>query len=418
MKSRPKLLAANENQSEGKGMNRREVMRRLLTRVGAGAALGAINPSRVFADAKIPNARGHIGLNFIRPDANRPGNYDFIHKGPWLVEQYRKMGVKWARIAFSWVVIQPEADHYDWTAYDRIVDACRKNGVEILATLGGHFDRPPVPAWAGATLAEVVQTNPAILHEFIRALAERYKTKIRHHEILNEPDGQHCRLTVKAYVEGILKPAYRIHKSVDPHVNVLPCSYNHLPRMGKREEFWDLARGYYDTLNLHVYEDWGHFRTDTTATQEEDAVLKFRADTEQHGEGNKPFWITEIGWWGTAGLNGVANAADNDPEFRGKFTVKPYYTGREYLDNPVIAREDGLRATWMKDMFPRMLAIPGCEKAFLWSSMDEFQGGWKPYALYGRATVGKKVGQADLWGVIAGDGTWRKSAYVLQDMLR
>jgi hypothetical protein len=195
---------------------------------------------------------------------------------------------------------------------------------------------------------------------------------------------------------------------------VLPCAYNNLPPIGNPEDFWDLARGYYDIGNLHVYEDWGHFRTDTTAVKEERSVRQFRAEMEKHGEGKKAFWLTEIGWWGNDSLDGLAKA--NDPEFRG--TWKPYYTGREYLNHPAIAREDARRAVWMRDMFPRMLAISGCAKAFLWVSMDEFEGGWRPDALYGVATVGQNVQQVDLWGVIAGDGQWRKSAYVLQEMLK
>jgi hypothetical protein len=370
----------------------------------------------VFAQAKIPNAKERIGLNFIRPDANRPGNFDFVNNGPWLVGQLSQLGVKWTRVAFSWVIIQPEEKRYDWSAYDRIVDTCEKNGIEILATLGGHFDRPPVPVWAGSTLAEVVEKNPASLEAFIRAWAERYRGKIHYYEILNEPRGQHKDLSVRAYVEKILQPSYRIIKFSDPQAKVLPCAYNQLPPIGDPKEFWDLARGYYDIQNLHVYEDWGRFHTDTTAQKEERTVRQFRAQMENHGEGNKPFWLTEIGWWGTVSLNGMAQAAENDPELRG--TIKPFYTGREYLDHPVITREDERRGAWMKDMFPRMLAIPGCEKVFLWVAMDEFEGGWKPEALYGRATSGLNVRQVDLWGIIAGDRRWRKSAYVLQEMLQ
>lgn len=370
----------------------------------------------VFGQTQTPNPKEGIGLNFMRPDANRPGNYDFINKGPWLVGQIKEIGVKWTRVPFSWVVIQPEASRYDWSAYDRVVNECQRDGIEILATLGGHFDRPPVPAWAGSSLAEIVKENPALLEAFIRAWAERYKGKIHYFEILNEPLGQHKDLSVKAYVEGILKPSYRIIKSVDPQARVLPCAYNNLPPIGNPEDFWDLARGYYDIGNLHVYEDWGHFRTDTTAEKEERTVREFRTEMQKHNEGNKTFWLTEIGWWGTANLRELAKAGENDPEFRGTF--KPFYTGREYLHHPVIAREDARRAVWIKDMFPRMLAIPGCEKAFLWVSMDEFEGGWKPDALYGNATVGQNVRQVDLWGVIAGDGQWRKTAYVLQDILK
>lgn len=165
---------------------------------------------------KMLSARERIGLNFMRPDMNRPGNYDFMNNGPWLLEQFRKLGVKWNRLAFSWVVIQPEADRYDWAVYDRIVKSCEKNGIEILATLGGHFDRPAVPVWAGETLAEVVEKHPERLNAFIRAWVERYRGRIHYFEILNEPKVHHKGLTVKAYAERILKPAYRIVKSVKP----------------------------------------------------------------------------------------------------------------------------------------------------------------------------------------------------------
>jgi len=166
---------------------------------------------------------------------------------------------------------------------------------------------------------------------------------------------------------------------------------------------------------MHDYEDWGRFRTDTTAEKEERTMREFRAAMEKHGEASKPFWITEIGWWGNVSLNGMSPTAEDDAELRR--SLKPFYTGRNYLDQPVVAREDARRAVWMADVFPRMLAIPGCEKIFLWVSMDEFEGGWKPDALYGRSDD-PKVNQVDLWGVIAGDRKWRKSAYVLQQMLK
>ncbi|MDZ4796395.1 MAG: hypothetical protein SGI83_19155, partial [Bacteroidota bacterium] len=41
--------------------------------------------------------RSHIGLNFIRPDVNRSGYYDFNHNTKWLLKQYSKLDVKWNR---------------------------------------------------------------------------------------------------------------------------------------------------------------------------------------------------------------------------------------------------------------------------------------------------------------------------------
>jgi hypothetical protein len=233
--------------------------------------------------------------------------------------------------------------------------------------------------------------------------------------MLNEPKVHHKGLTVRSYVEGVLKPGYRIVKAIDPSAKVLPAAYNNLPVLGDRKEFWDLARGSYDIANYHQYADWGKFRAEPTGERDEIEVREFRAEMDNHGEKGRPFWLTEIGFWGSGSLGGIAQAGESDPELKGSF--KPFYNGREYLNHPAVAREDAKRAAWMKDVFQRLFAIPGCERAHLWVSMDEFEGGWKPDALYGAGSQ-PKVLQVDLWGIIAGDRTWRKSAYTLQEMLK
>jgi hypothetical protein len=363
------------------------------------------------------DSANQIALNFIRPDVGRPGNHDFVHHGPWLVSQFQELGVRWNRLAFSWTLVQPAPGVFDWEPYDRIVQACERAGIHILATLGGHFDRPPVPAWAGETLAQVVNQHPEYLERFIRAWVERYHGTIKHWEMLNEPRTFHVGLTIEDYVERILKPGYRIVKATDPAAQVLPCAYDHLPMLGDKELFWDAARGYYDIQNLHIYVQWGYFRDDRTAEKEEARARAFRELMVRHGEGDKLFWITEIGWWGTGGINTWYDFYKKDPGTR-TLEFKPYYTGHEILTHPVTLREDALRATWMQDMYPRMLAIPGCEKVFLWVAMDEFEGGYDPDRLYGTSTDGTPVGQMAMWAIIAGDQCWRKSAYTLQTLLR
>lgn len=385
--------------------------------IGIALLAGTMAIAQTPQPIQTPNQQ-RIGLNFIRPDVNRPGNYDFQTNGVWLVDQYDKLGVRWNRIAFSWVLVQPQKDEFDWSAYDRIVDACKAKHIEILATLGGHFDNPPVPSWAGSSLAEVLADHPEYLEKFVRAWVSRYKDRIHYWEILNEPDGQHRGLTLAAYVDRVLKPSYRIIKVADPQAKVLPCAYNHLPGTQSdainapgREAFWDLARGYYDIGNVHEYADWNIFRTQPDATEEERDLRAFRALMEQHGEGGKPFWVTEIGWWGTGSLSNKYEIYRQDPE--SGVTFKSLYAGREILEHPVVLREDTLRSEWMKDLFRRLATIPGCERAFLWASLDEFEGGYKPDTLYGETGA-----KSDLWGIIAGDKTWRTSAFTLQEILR
>jgi len=363
------------------------------------------------------NYRDRIGLNFIRPDVGRPGNYDFLHRGPWLVSQYAELGVRWNRLAFSWVLIEPEQGRFNWEPYDRIIEACDTAGIQILATLGGHFDRPPVPTWAGDSLAQVVRTNPGALQRFIAAWVERYQGSIHYWEMLNEPRTFHKGLTVSEYVEGILKPGYTIVKAAQAGA-VLPCAFGQLPVLGDKEEFWDAARGCYDIHNEHMYVDWGLFRTRPSAAPEEAGVRRFRAMVEEHGEGDKPLWMTEIGWWGTGNITSDPyEIYKRDPMLR-SVEFQPSYRGDEILNHPVVLREDALRAEWLQDMYPRLLSVPGCEKVFLWVSLDEFEGGYDPDRSYGRSTPERPASQLDLWGIIAGDQTWRKSAYALQELLR
>jgi len=67
---------------------------------------------------------------------------------------------------------------------------------------------------------------------------------------------------------------------------------------------------------------------------------------------------------------------------------------------------------WLVGPFEK-LGVRWNRLAFLWVSMDEFEGGFDPEQTYGKG--GKLL---DLWGIIAGDKTWRKSAYVFQDILQ
>jgi hypothetical protein len=361
--------------------------------------------------------RDGIGLNFIRPDVGRPGNHDFLNSGTWLVSQFREIGVAWNRVAFSWVLLEPEQGRFNWEPYDRIVEACDKAGISILATLGGHFDRPPVPTWAGESLAEIVRANAGALERFMEAWVERYRGSIGHWEMLNEPRSFHEGLTVTEYVEGILKPGYRIVKAAGAGA-VLPCAFGQLPVLGEREEFWEAARGHYDIHNEHMYVDWGLFRTRPHARPEEANVRRFREMVAARGEGDRPLWMTEIGWWGTGNITSdwVCDSYKRDPMMR-SVEFQPRHRGEDLLNHPVVLREDALRAEWLKDMYRRLLSVPGCEKVFLWVSLDEFEGGYEPDRIYGQSAAGEPASQVDLWGIIAGDKSWRKSANALQELI-
>lgn len=142
-------------------------------------------------------------------------------------------------------------------------------------------------------------------------------------------------------------------------------------------------------------------------------ITNARNDMLRHGI-SKPFWITEIGWWGSGYkiIDGdTSKASAGYHAFRGE----------NILTSSIHRREDSLRAVWMTDLFPRVLSIPGCEKVFLWCAMDEYEGGFRPSTPYYAVNFDSKEDKHplfDLWGIIDGAWQWKKSAYVLRDMLR
>lgn len=112
--------------------------------------------------------------------------------------------------------------------------------------------------------------------------------------------------------------------------------------------------------------------------------------------------------------------------------IKSSYTGYEIVNHPITHREDELRSEWINQLFLQLFQIIGCEKVFLWSAMDEFEGGYNAEARYGRIanikgdlfqgelipiTVGTLRG-IDMWGMISGNGQWLKSAHTLQKILK
>src|SRR5271170_5241890 len=90
------------------------------------AMTGMLGNIPAFAEGPQIDYRDRIGLNFVRADYGHPGNYTFMHKGVWLTDQFQKIGLHWTRLAFSWVVVQPEESEFAWKPYDRVVDSCRR----------------------------------------------------------------------------------------------------------------------------------------------------------------------------------------------------------------------------------------------------------------------------------------------------
>jgi hypothetical protein len=93
----------------------------------------------------------------------------------------KTLGVQVVRMTLNWrsaAPTQPASPRdpadpaYDWTRYDRAIEAASTNGISVLLTIWG------TPSWAnGGQVAQRAPTDPNTLYDFAYAAATRYDGK-------------------------------------------------------------------------------------------------------------------------------------------------------------------------------------------------------------------------------------------------
>lgn len=186
-------------------------------------------------------------------------------------------GCKWSREEFLWRRIEPRRGEFDWSFYDSVVETALRHGISIYGLID-YWSQ-----WAEAY-------TPAGIADYARycaALVARYKDRIKHWEIWNEPNIFFWQGPREMYVD-LLKAAYAAIKAVDPEAQVLGCS-----TAGIDTGFIRMVAakgGDYDILTIHPYRAHLDERDFIRELQETAALT-----AELYGA-PKPVWITEMGW--------------------------------------------------------------------------------------------------------------------------
>ena len=181
-------------------------------------------------------------------------------------------GVKWSREEFQWQRMEPKRGAFDFAFYDRLVDTANRHGISVYALVG--YWTP----WTKPYEEEGFKDYCT----FLRELVKRYKGRIKHWEIYNEPNiffwsGPHDRYP------ALLKMAYEAVKSEDPDAQVLGCS-----TAGIDTRFIQMcldAHAPLDVLTIHPYR----------GTLNEQTFMNELESTRKQ-IGGRPVWITEMGW--------------------------------------------------------------------------------------------------------------------------
>ena len=275
---------------------------------GAALAVGCLPGEAQRAPRTIPHT-----------DVNPWGTNTFLHKEveDWKKQQTFKMireaGIGWIKQQFPWEELeQPRKGQFfdtkfnqpTWDKFDAIVKMAEEQSVRIIARL----DRPPAWARADKTNPERPPDNFEDYGDFVQAVATRYKGRVSHFQIWNEPNlGEEWtgRPDPAAYAQ-LLKVAHTRLKAVSPETVVLsaPLAINtengplHLNEIDYLDQLYAAgAKPYFDVLSANAY---GMDKPPADAPSK--SVLNFRRAEllrgvmEKNGDANKAVWFNEYGW--------------------------------------------------------------------------------------------------------------------------
>jgi hypothetical protein len=222
------------------------------------------------------------------------------------LEAMKAVGISWVRIDMQWYVVQPSnAYTFDWSVYDRTVEAISSHGLRTLPILDY------APAWAALSGCrpspshKCAPADPKAFANYAAAAVNRYTPLgVTSWEIWNEPNSPrfwYPRVDAADYA-ALLKETYPAIKKVNPDATVITGGLRSANIPGDVAphdyvaEFYDAGAGpYFDALGAHPY-TYPDLPTDTsTATNGWSQMLEMRKIAVAHGDESKKIWMTEVG---------------------------------------------------------------------------------------------------------------------------
>lgn len=178
-------------------------------------------------------------------------------------------------------VLRPDGT-YDYAVYDPLVSELETHGIRLLPIIYGY--KPG--AWNGAP------EDLARQEEYVRSFVAHYGLRVPVVEIWNEANIEMFLTNPDPvrYAE-ILKASYRGAKRANPRVRVAFTGTAGVPLDWIRAVFKAGAVNSFDVMNVHPYSHPGAPEGSLDVN-----VEKLRALMNEFGCGDRPIWITEIGW--------------------------------------------------------------------------------------------------------------------------
>jgi hypothetical protein len=227
-----------------------------------------------------------------------------------------------------------------WEKYDSIVSLSEQYGPRLIVRL----DTSPPWARPGNDWPATPPENLEDYGDFVEAVARRYRGRIEHYQIWNEPnltsEWGNRPVNAAEYVD-LLRVAYTRIKRVDPEAFVISAalaptieeSSSAMSDVKYLDEMYRLgAAQYFDILSVQAY----GLRSgpDDRRLDENDVNFSrpqlLREMMVRHDDARKPIWATEVGW--NAQPESVTKPAifgRVSEETQSRYTVRAFERARE-----------------------------------------------------------------------------------------
>ena len=197
----------------------------------------------------------------------------------------RQAGIRFFRADMDWAPMKPRKDApYDFSRWDGLLEKSQRNNMAALPILIAY--RP--------NYARPIAEHIDEVYGYTKDVVSHFKGKIPYWEIVNEaniaPFWDKQTPNAKKYTE-LLEQACKAIKETDKNAKVLFTGTAGVP-FGYIEDVLKAGGGkYFDIMNIHPYQ-WEKYPEPGLIHE----ITTLKKLMQKYGVGNKPIWITEIGY--------------------------------------------------------------------------------------------------------------------------
>lgn len=210
----------------------------------------------------------------------------------------RDAGAKVFRVGISWQDTEEQPGRYDWSFWDKLVDAAQTNHVELIPYVCY------TPWWAASSRDHFWTQPPSddsLFADFMRTIAARYRNRVHSWELWNEPDNPDFWQGSAEQYAGLVKAGAEAVRQADPSAVVvlggMSGNPNFLQTLISRYGLGD----YVDVINFHAYfETWNYYRLEHIPD-----YIEHMQDAAGGADCPQDLWLAEFGYSNLPGASGA-----------------------------------------------------------------------------------------------------------------